>query len=118
MISASELGKTKTVFQVIAISLLMISMRHARVMPLASLSLYLVVLFSMWSAIAYFRRFWRMLDTNIKHRRRLELLTVDRQRRRALFAEKRGAMLARRQAKAEKKRADFAPQTADLPPST
>jgi len=117
-ISASELGKTKTVFQVIAISLLLIGIRHPGVTPLANISLYLVVLFSTWSAIAYFGRFWRMLDTNIKHRRRLELLTADRQRRRALFAEKRAAMMARRQAKAEQKRADFAARTADLPPST
>jgi len=117
-ISASELGKTKTVFQVVAISLLMISMRHPRVAQLADLSLYLVVLFSTWSAVAYFGRFWRMVDTTVKHRRRLELLTADRQRRRALFAEKRSAMLARRQAKAEKKRADFSARTADLPPST
>jgi len=58
------------------------------------------------------------VDTNIKHRRRLELLTADRRHRRALFAEKRSAMLARRQAKAEKKRSDFAAPTADLPPST
>lgn len=117
-ISASELGKTKTVSQVVAISLLMIGIRHTGVAPVANLSLYVVVLFSTWSAIAYFGRFWRMVDTNIKHRRRAELLTADRQRRRALFAEKRSAMLARRLAKAEKKRADFAAQTADLPPST
>ena len=117
-ISASELGKTKTVSQVVAISLLMISIRNASFAPLANLSLYVVVLFSTWSAIAYFVKFWRMLDTNIKHRRRAELLTADRQRRRALFAEKRDAMLARRQAKAEKKRSDFAARTADLPPST
>jgi GTPase len=44
-ISASELGKTKTVSQVVAISLLMISIRHAQVAPLANLSLYVVVLF-------------------------------------------------------------------------
>jgi CDP-diacylglycerol--glycerol-3-phosphate 3-phosphatidyltransferase len=117
-ISASELGKTKTFFQVLAISLLMISMRHPRFVQLADISLYLVVLFSTWSAIAYFVRFWRKVDATVKHRRRAELLTADRQRRRALFAEKRSAMLARRQAKAEKKRADFSARTADLPPST
>jgi CDP-diacylglycerol--glycerol-3-phosphate 3-phosphatidyltransferase len=117
-ISASELGKTKTVSQVVSISLLMVSIRHAQVAPLANASLYVVVFFSMWSAVAYFARFWRKVDTNIKHRRRLELLTADRRRRRALFAEKRSAMLARRQAKAEKKRSDFAAPTADLPPST
>jgi CDP-diacylglycerol--glycerol-3-phosphate 3-phosphatidyltransferase len=117
-ISASELGKTKTVFQVLAISLLMISMRHPRFEQVADISLYLVVLFSTWSAIAYFGRFWRKVDTTVKDRRRVELLAADRQRRRALFAEKRSAMLARRQAKAEKKRADFSARTADLPPST
>jgi CDP-diacylglycerol--glycerol-3-phosphate 3-phosphatidyltransferase len=117
-IAASELGKTKTVFQVLAISLLMISMRHPRFVQMADISLYLVVLFSTWSAIAYFGRFWRKVDTTVKDRRRVELLAADRQRRRALFAEKRSAMLARRQAKAEMKRADFSARTADLPPST
>src|SRR5580658_1484153 len=99
-ISASELGKTKTVSQVVAISLLLFSIHHVRVAPLADLSLYLVVLFSTWSAVAYFARFWRMVDTNIKQRRRRELLIADRVRRRALFAEKRSAMMARRQARA------------------
>jgi CDP-diacylglycerol--glycerol-3-phosphate 3-phosphatidyltransferase len=116
-ISASELGKTKTFFQIIAISLLMISVHNPWITPLADLSLYLVVLFSTWSAIAYFVKFWRTLDTNIKHRRRAELLAADRQRRRALFAEKRSAMMARRQARAEKKRADFSAPAPDLPPS-
>src|SRR3984885_7417037 len=68
-ISASELGKTKTVFQVVAISLLMISMRHPQFVQLADISLYLVVLFSTWSAIAYFVRFWRKVDATVKHRR-------------------------------------------------
>jgi CDP-diacylglycerol--glycerol-3-phosphate 3-phosphatidyltransferase len=117
-ISASELGKTKTVSQMIAISLLMLSVRRPVLSTLADISLYVVVLFSTWSAVAYFVKFWRMLDTSIKQRRRAELLMADRQRRRALFAEKRAAMMARRQARAEKKRADFGTQTADLPPST
>lgn len=117
-IAASELGKTKTVSQIVAISLLMIRIRHPRVAPVASFSLYVVVLFSVWSAVAYFTKFWKMVDANVKQRRRTELLTADRLRRRALFAEKRSAMLARRQARAEKRRADFAARTADLPPST
>src|SRR5450755_1454007 len=49
-IAASELGKTKTISQVVAISLLMISIRHPRVSPWATGSLYLVVVFSLWSA--------------------------------------------------------------------
>jgi len=117
-IAANELGKTKTVSQVVAISLLMVSIHHPEFMPAANISLYVVVLFATWSAIAYFRKFWRMLDTSIKQRRRAELLTADRQRRRALFAEKRAAMMARRAARAEKKLVDFAARTADRPPST
>jgi CDP-diacylglycerol--glycerol-3-phosphate 3-phosphatidyltransferase len=117
-IKASELGKTKTVSQMVAISLLMISVRRPAVSTLADISLYVVVLFSTWSAVAYFLKFWRMLDTSIKQRRRAELLAADRQRRRALFAEKRAAMMARRQARAEKKLADFGARTVDLPPST
>ncbi len=117
-ISASELGKTKTLSQVVAISLLMISLRHPGMLRYADFSLYVVVLFSMWSAVAYFAKFWRMVDENIKHRRRRELLAADRLRRRALFAEKRAAMMARRQARAEMKRAEFAARTVDLPPST
>ena len=70
-INASELGKTKTFFQVIAISLLMISIHHAAGRDAGpTLSLYLVVLFSLWSAIAYFSRFWRKVDISIKQRRR------------------------------------------------
>lgn len=105
-ISASELGKTKTVFQVISVSLLMISMRHPAFHLYATTSLYLVMLFALWSAVAYFVKFWGMIDANVKQRRRRELLDADRLRRRALFAEKRDAMLARRQARLERRQAE------------
>jgi CDP-diacylglycerol---glycerol-3-phosphate 3-phosphatidyltransferase len=116
-ISASEIGKTKTVSQVISISLLMISIHHAWVSRWAKLSLYLVVLFSLWSAFAYFGRFWRRVDVSIKQRRRAELLIADRQRRRALLAQKREALLARRRIRADRVQAEFSGRTAGLPPS-
>src|SRR5690349_8064316 len=56
-IRANELGKTKTVWQVIAISLLMISIHHAAVTEWANVSLYIVVLFSLLSAVSYFIKF-------------------------------------------------------------
>jgi CDP-diacylglycerol--glycerol-3-phosphate 3-phosphatidyltransferase len=121
-ISASELGKTKTFSQVMAISLLMISMHHVWVAPWAKFSLYIVVLFSLWSAVAYFTKFWRRVDVGVKQRRRAELLMAERQRRRALIAEKREALRARRNAR-EAARADrtstgeLSRRTADLPPS-
>ncbi len=121
-ISASELGKTKTVSQVLAISLLLIGIHRPEVARWASYSLYLVVLFSLWSAIEYFGKFWRGIDICVKQRRRAELLVAERQRRRLLIAEKRAALIERRKAKTERARkADFGARAQKevgvLPPS-
>jgi CDP-diacylglycerol--glycerol-3-phosphate 3-phosphatidyltransferase len=97
-IKASELGKTKTFWQVLAISLLMISMHHAWVVRWANLSLYVVVLFSIWSAISYFNKFWRKIDIRTKQGRRQELLVAERQRRRLLLEQRREALRNRRRA--------------------
>jgi CDP-diacylglycerol---glycerol-3-phosphate 3-phosphatidyltransferase len=40
------------------------------------------VIFSVWSAVDYFRRFWGKVDSSIKLRRRNELLMLERQKRR------------------------------------
>ena len=61
MISASDLGKTKMVTQVIAVSLLMITPYWPVVADLAHLSLWFVVLFALWSAADYCRTFWLSL---------------------------------------------------------
>jgi hypothetical protein len=45
------------------------------------------VVFSMLSAIQYFRGFWRKVDIQVKRRRRKELLLEERQRRVAKKAE-------------------------------
>ncbi|HWE00730.1 MAG TPA: CDP-alcohol phosphatidyltransferase family protein, partial [Bryobacteraceae bacterium] len=119
-ISASELGKTKTAAQVLAISLLMISIRHREVMVWANIALGIVVFFSVWSAISYFARFWRKIDISVKQRRRRELLVAERQRRRALLADRRAATRARKQAAKADRPGDseLREQPADLPPST
>jgi CDP-diacylglycerol--glycerol-3-phosphate 3-phosphatidyltransferase len=118
-IRASELGKTKTFWQVLAISLLMISMRHPWVGKWADLSLYVVVLFSIWSAISYFNKFWRKIDIRTKQGRRQELLIAERQRRRVVLEQRREAMRNRRRAaKADRARAgELSSGAADLPPS-
>ena len=95
-IKASELGKAKTFWQVVAISLLMISIHHAEFVKWANLSLYVVVLFSVWSAVAYFVRFWKKVDIGTKQRGRHELLLKDRERRKVLLAERREARIYRR----------------------
>ncbi len=105
-ISASELGKTKTVSQVVAISLLLIGIHRPQIRQWAYYSLYLVVFFSLWSAVAYFSKFWRGVDVRVKQRRRAELLVAERQRRRARIAEKRAALRERRKAKAANSRSE------------
>jgi CDP-diacylglycerol---glycerol-3-phosphate 3-phosphatidyltransferase len=118
-IRASELGKTKTFWQVLAISLLMVSMRHPRVGKWADFSLYVVVLFSIWSAISYFNKFWRKVDIRTKQGRRQELLIAERQRRRLVLEQRREALRNRRRAaKADRARAEgLSSGAADLPPS-
>jgi CDP-diacylglycerol--glycerol-3-phosphate 3-phosphatidyltransferase len=118
-IRASELGKTKTFWQVLAISLLMVSMHHPRVGQWADFSLYVVVLFSIWSAISYFNKFWRKIDIRTKQGRRQELLIAERQRRRLVLEQRREALRNRRRAaKADRARAEgLSSGTADLPPS-
>lgn len=84
-IKASDLGKTKMVSQVTAISFLLISIRHPAVAELAYWMMWVVVVFATASAIAYFRKFWRKVDVRIKMRRRRELLRQERRRKLAVL---------------------------------
>jgi CDP-diacylglycerol---glycerol-3-phosphate 3-phosphatidyltransferase len=84
-IKASDLGKTKMVAQVTAISFLLISIRHPALADLAYWMMWVVVVFAMASAIAYFRKFWRKVDVRIKTRRRRELLRQERRRKLAML---------------------------------
>ena len=115
-ISANELGKTKTFFQVVSVSLLMVSIHHPAMVYWADMSLYVVVFFSLASALSYFVKFWRKVDVSVKHRRRMELLQVDRQRRKLALAEKRGARQPHRRVRTDRAKAgDFAQPAADPP---
>ncbi len=87
-IKAGELGKSKMMFQVIGVSLVMLSIRWADLRPYALAAMWAVVLFGLASAVDYFRKFWRKVDTSIKLRRRNELLTLERQKRRLSRAER------------------------------
>jgi len=80
-IRASDLGKTKMVAQVTAISFLLLSIRHRPLATLAYWMMWVVVVFAMTSAIGYFRKFWRKVDVRIKTRRRRELLRDERRRK-------------------------------------
>jgi len=80
-IKASDLGKTKMVSQVAAISCLLLSIRHPELVKPAMALMWGVVFFSILSAASYFRKFWRRIDERVKKRRRRELLRVERQRK-------------------------------------
>jgi CDP-diacylglycerol--glycerol-3-phosphate 3-phosphatidyltransferase len=81
-IQASDLGKTKMVSQVVAVSLLLVSMRLPEAKPWAMLWMWSVVFFSLLSATLYFRKFWRKVDAGIKQRRRREFIQLEKKERR------------------------------------
>ncbi|HTR37969.1 MAG TPA: CDP-diacylglycerol--glycerol-3-phosphate 3-phosphatidyltransferase [Bryobacteraceae bacterium] len=88
-IKASDLGKTKMITQVVAISMVLVSIRWATLSGFAMLWMWGVVIFGIASAVQYFRKFWRKVDYSIKHSRRKELLRIERQRRRIARREQR-----------------------------
>jgi len=116
-IQANELGKTKTFFQVVAISFLLLSIRHPDMTRWATLSLYVVVFFSVVSALSYFGKFWGVVDDSTKLRRRAELLDAERHHQRERIAVNRTAAAERRRLKAARLRAREFGVTADRPPS-
>ncbi len=62
-LSASELGKTKMVFQVMAIATIALEPRFPALSISGDILLFLVVCFALASAAQYFWLFWRKLDT-------------------------------------------------------
>lgn len=79
VIKASELGKTKLITQVVAISLLLLSIHWKDLRPIAMFWMWGVVVFAMLSAFLYFRKFWSEIDARVKLRRRTELLQLEKQ---------------------------------------
>ncbi len=83
-IKANDLGKTKMAAQVVAISFMLVSVRHPALHSSAVGLMWAVIFFAIISAVSYFRKFWRKVDERIKKRRRHELLELERKRQRAL----------------------------------
>jgi CDP-diacylglycerol--glycerol-3-phosphate 3-phosphatidyltransferase len=82
-IRASELGKTKMVAQVAAISLVIGGIKWPELEKPALIGMWAVMIFGIVSAADYFRKFWRRVDDHVKTRRRRELLRMERQKKRA-----------------------------------
>jgi CDP-diacylglycerol--glycerol-3-phosphate 3-phosphatidyltransferase len=93
-IRASELGKTKMLAQVIAVSMVLLGMHWRVLAPAAMVFMWCVAGVSIVSAVAYFRKFWRKVDDGIKRRRRLELLLLEREQKRDRFKARRRATRA------------------------
>jgi CDP-diacylglycerol---glycerol-3-phosphate 3-phosphatidyltransferase len=81
-IRASELGKSKMMLQVVGVGLVLLSIRWPALRLFALTAMWAVVVFGLASAVDYFRKFWRKVDTGIKLRRRNELIMMERQKRR------------------------------------
>ncbi len=81
-IRAGELGKSKMVLQVVAVTLVMLSVRWTHLRLFGMFAMWAVVIFGLASAVDYFRKFWRKVDSSIKLRRRNELIVLERQKRR------------------------------------
>ena len=82
VIKAGELGKSKTVLQVIGVVLILLSSRWPLMRFPGLVAMWAVVVIGLWSAGDYFRKFWRKVDRSVKLRRRSELVTLERQKRR------------------------------------
>jgi len=90
-IRANDLGKTKMLSQVVAISWMLLSIRHPALHLPGMLLMWAVVFFAVISAVSYFHKFWRKVDFSIKKRRRRELLALERKTQRTRTRRQRGA---------------------------
>src|SRR5262252_9097594 len=88
-IKASDLGKTKMFSQVVAISCMLLAVRHSGLRTPGLVLMWIVVFFAIASAISYFGKFWHRVDESIKNSRRRELLTLERKRQRAAMRQRR-----------------------------
>ncbi len=88
-IKASDLGKTKMASQVVAVSCLLLAVRHPALRRPGMALMWIVVVFAMLSAISYFRKFWRKVDERTKLGRRRELLALERKRQRMEMRQRR-----------------------------
>jgi CDP-diacylglycerol--glycerol-3-phosphate 3-phosphatidyltransferase len=87
-IKASDLGKTKMFSQVVAISCMLLAVRHPALHEPGMVLMWVVILFALVSAISYFGKFWHKVDEGVKLRRRRELLVLERKRQRQLMRDR------------------------------
>lgn len=84
-IPASDIGKTKMVFQVAAVTVLILAKRWENLYGTGLALLWGVMAFAVVSAVEYFVRFWQNLDEQVKRRGRRELLLLEAQLKKEEF---------------------------------
>jgi CDP-diacylglycerol--glycerol-3-phosphate 3-phosphatidyltransferase len=90
-IKASDLGKTKMFSQVVAISCMLLAVRHPALQTPGIVLMWIVVFFALASAVSYFAKFWHKVDEGVKGRTRRELLDLERRRQRAILRQRRSS---------------------------
>src|SRR4029077_19003146 len=65
-IQASDLGKTKMFSQVVAISVMLLSVRRPGLRLASTVMMWGVIVFALLSAISYFGKFWHKVDQRVK----------------------------------------------------
>ena len=75
-LEASELGKTKMMVQVVAITVIVLERRYPPAHPLGEVLLWMVLVFALASAGQYFWLFWKKLDVRVKQRRTGRLMVL------------------------------------------
>jgi len=76
VLEPSELGKTKMVFQVVAITVLALEPRFHALHTVGLILLWVVVLSAVVSAVQYFWSFWKRLDERVKHRNKTHVVVL------------------------------------------
>jgi CDP-diacylglycerol--glycerol-3-phosphate 3-phosphatidyltransferase len=77
--------------QVVAISCMLLAVRHPALHAPGLVLMWIVVFFAVASAVSYFGKFWRKIDESVKGRRRRELLILERKRQRSMMRQRRSS---------------------------
>jgi len=78
VLEPSDLGKTKMVFQVVAITVIILEGHRFRALrPFGEALLWMVVIFAVISAAQYFWSFWKRLDERVKLRASHHVMVVE-----------------------------------------
>jgi CDP-diacylglycerol--glycerol-3-phosphate 3-phosphatidyltransferase len=95
--------------QVLGITLVLLSIRWPVIHPYAIFCMWAVVIFGLASAVEYFGRFWKKVDSGIKLRRRNELLTLERQKQHVARVRRKQERLAKKALAADEEEAQADP---------